>query len=156
MPKKIILPSAPENDLGKQEVVEEKPMKTSKKTIVYETDDSETDDDNNISIEKPKVKRAQTEKQLQAWRKAQETKLKNDEMRRELKRLQELEYQKQRDEKIVKKALSIKKKQIKKEQILDEISDDDTPIESLPKRKPRPQTVQPVVQQPIKPKFNFV
>ena len=77
-------------------------------------------------------------------------------MRRELKRLQELEYQKQRDEKIVKKALSIKKKQIKKEQILDEISDDDTPIESLPKRKPKPQTVQSVVQQPIRPKFNFV
>ena len=98
MPKKIILPSIPENDLGKQENQEAKPTKQN----VYETDESETDDDNNISIEKPKVKRAKSEKQLQVWRKAQETKLKNNEMRRELKRLQELEYQTQRDEKIVK------------------------------------------------------
>ena len=44
MPKKIILPSAPENDLGKQEVVEENPIKTSKKTytsLKYNTNMSE-------------------------------------------------------------------------------------------------------------------
>ena len=35
------------------------------------------------------------------------------------------------EEKIVKKALSIKKKEIKKQEILDEISDDETPIEKV-------------------------
>ena len=35
------------------------------------------------------------------------------------------------EQKIVKKALSIKKKEIKKQEILDEISDDETPIEQI-------------------------
>jgi large subunit ribosomal protein L34e len=35
------------------------------------------------------------------------------------------------EQKIVKKALSIKKKEIKKQEILDEISDDETPIEKI-------------------------
>jgi hypothetical protein len=35
------------------------------------------------------------------------------------------------EQKIVKKALSIKKKEIKRQEILDEISDDETPIEKI-------------------------
>lgn len=51
------------------------------------------------------------------------------------------------EEKVVKKAISIKKKQIKKQSALDEISDDDTPIEKVkaiaikkiaPIEKPKP------------------
>ena len=38
------------------------------------------------------------------------------------------------DEKIVKKAISIKKKQIKKEKVLDEVSDDETPMEEIVKK----------------------
>ena len=34
-------------------------------------------------------------------------------------------------DKVVKKAISIKKKQIKKEALLDEISDDETPIQKI-------------------------
>ena len=40
---------------------------------------------------------------------------------------------KQLEEKVVKKALSIKKRQIKKERILDDIEDDETPIEQIKK-----------------------
>ena len=50
------------------------------------------------------------------------------------------------DEKIIKKAISIKKKQIKKEKVLDEISDDETPMEEIVKKiKPK---VQPMVPPP--------
>ena len=41
------------------------------------------------------------------------------------------EYKLGLEDKVVKKAISIKKKQIKKEQILDEISDDETPMEKI-------------------------
>ena len=41
------------------------------------------------------------------------------------------EYKLGLEDKIVKKAISIKKKQIKKEAVLDEISDDETPIQKI-------------------------
>jgi hypothetical protein len=59
------------------------------------------------------------------------------------------------EEKVVKKAISIKKKQIKKQSALDEISDDDTPIEKvkeIAKRNPPPITL---VKQIEKPKITF-
>lgn len=70
------------------------------------------------------------------------------------------------EEKIVKKAVAVKKKQIKRDAVLDEISDDETPIEQIKKIQKRvqkqPEPVQPVaqyVQQPVaqsRPKFIFV
>lgn len=57
------------------------------------------------------------------------------------------------EEKIVKKAISIKKKQIKKQSALDEISDDDTPIEKV---KEIAKKIAPVsVKQTEKPKITF-
>ena len=44
---------------------------------------------------------------------------------------EEAERKKQLEEKVVNKAISIKKKQLKQEIALDEISDDDTPIEEI-------------------------
>ena len=80
-------------------------------------------------------------------------------------------------DKIIKKAIAIKKRQIKKEAILDEIEDDDTPIEKVKKimkktrinarnqldgknskpthPKPEPKGQSQVVQQPVS-KFKFV
>ena len=55
------------------------------------------------------------------------------------------------EEKVVKKAISIKKKQIKKQSALDEISDDDTPIEKV---KEIAKKVAPV-KQIEKPKITF-
>jgi hypothetical protein len=65
--------------------------------------------------------------------------IENSKLRVASKKQQEEEKKKEIEEKIVQKAISIKKKQIKKEEILDEISDDDTPLEkikSIIKKKP--------------------
>lgn len=63
--------------------------------------------------------------------------------------------------KIVRKALSVKKKQIKRDSVLDEISDDETPIEDVkklqskqPKQPKQPKA--PVYDAPAEPKFYFV
>ena len=65
------------------------------------------------------------------------------------------EYKTGLEDKVVKKAISIKKKQIKKEAILDEISDDETPIQKIKeiakkKNHPAPQQVE------TKPQYIFV
>ena len=53
--------------------------------------------------------------------------------------------------------MSIKKKQIKKQQVLEEISDDETPIEVIKQMKAK-QTVKPLETKPLreKPKFIFL
>ena len=57
------------------------------------------------------------------------------------------EYKLGLEDKVVKKAISIKKKQIKKEALLDEISDDETPIQKIKeiaKKKNHPATQTPI------------
>jgi len=97
-----------------------------------------------------KVKKPRSEKQIEAFKKAKENRLKNIEINNnEKKRLLE--------EKILSKAISIKKKQIKKQfksYDLDSVSDDETPIEDI-KEKQRaitPPPVRPIqhIQTPIK------
>jgi hypothetical protein len=59
------------------------------------------------------------------------------------------------EEKIVKKAISIKKKQILKQKVLDEISDDETPIEEVKKKIiPQKQTI-PLQQNTQQTRFFF-
>jgi hypothetical protein len=100
-----------------------------------------TDEDIELEIPKKRPK-ARTEKQLEQLRLAREKSLANKEMRRKQKEEEELAIKKELEikiqaekkaieQKIVKKALSIKKKEIKKQEILDEISDDETPIEKI-------------------------
>ena len=66
------------------------------------------------------------------------------------------EYKTGIEQKIVKKAVSIKKKQIKKEALLEEISDDETPIQKIKeiaKKKNHPAPQPPVN---AKPQYIFV
>lgn len=117
------------------------------------------------SIEKPKGRK--TDKQMEAFRKAQEAlKLKREEDDR-IKKEQEEEYKKKLEEKIVKKAVSIKKKQIKAEaKVLDVISDDseDEPLEKINKKvkkieeKKQQTQNKPVIKQETKktPKEEFL
>ena len=66
------------------------------------------------------------------------------------------EYKTGIEQKIVKKAVSIKKKQIKKEALLEEISDDETPMEKIKeiaKKKNHPAPQPPVN---TKPQYIFV
>ena len=98
--------------------------------------------DEELEIPKKRPKKQRTEKQLEQLRLAREKALLNKELKRkqkeeeEQKIKQELEgkiqaEKKAIEQKIVKKALSIKKKEIKRQEILDEISDDETPIEKV-------------------------
>lgn len=72
-----------------------------------------------------------TEKQIDAFVKVREIRQLNRDGRAKEKLLQEEELKKENEAKIIKKAISIKKKQIKKQIALDEISDDDEPIELI-------------------------
>jgi hypothetical protein len=100
----------------------------------------------------PKPKRERTQKQIDAFNRCIETKKKKAaERAAEAKRLAEYD-KKALEEKVVKKAISIKKKQIKKQSALDEISDDDTPIEKV---KEHAKTIKPVAAKP-QPAFKFI
>jgi hypothetical protein len=80
-------------------------------------------------VEKPKKKL--TEKQLEALKKGQDKRNDNRVKNKLAREKKEEEERKILEEKLVKKAIAIKKKQIKKQAILDDISDDETPIEKV-------------------------
>ena len=105
----------------------------------------------------PKPKKLATEKQLEAMRLGREKRDQQIKLRREAEEQEKAIQKKLLEDKIVKKAISIKKKEIKKSTLLDEISDDDTPIEEIKtvmKAKPIPKQVvtqAPKVQPPPPP-----
>ena len=105
-------------------------------------------------------KRERTDAQKLAWEKALAARQANRDNRKTEKESEKeriarelnekkLLAKKQVEDKIVRKAISIKKKAIKKEIILDEISDDDTPIEEIKKIVKRQQPNRQVNQPPI-------
>jgi hypothetical protein len=81
-----------------------------------------------------KSKKPRTAKQIEAFEKARKIRDEKRAERKEVKQKVETEYKQQKEEKIVKKALAIKKKQILADKVLDEVSDDDDiPIEVVKK-----------------------
>jgi hypothetical protein len=105
----------------------------------------------------PKPKRAytprppKTEAQMEAFKKAIETRNANAKKRKEEAEKMLAQSKKETEDKVVKKAIAIKKKQIKAQLALDEISDDEEPIEVVK------QKVKKVVERPPpKPVFIFV
>jgi len=93
----------------------------------------EPESSNDESIDEPELmrqKKPRTQKQIEAFKIVCE---KRNQKRNERKIEREEEEQEKLERKIVSKAISIKKKQIKKQAVLDEISDDDTPIEKIKK-----------------------
>lgn len=80
-----------------------------------------------------KQKRERSEKQKEAFTKAREKMLINLQSRKEKEAEDAAIKKKEIEEKIVKKAIAIKKKEIKQKAILEEISDDDMPIEVVKK-----------------------
>jgi len=85
-----------------------------------------------------KPKRERTEKQKLAFEKAQQTRLLKAEERRKQREQQEAEAKKELEAKLIEKAIKVKKKQIKRAKVIEELSDDDTPIEKLkPRQAPR-------------------
>lgn len=101
-----------------------------------------------ISLTKAKAKRTwvgkpRTEKQLEMLAKGRANRQNNIKLQNEAKKIREAEEKKLLEEKIVQKAISIKKKQIKKEKVLDMISDDDTPKEEIIEKITRKKSVIP-------------
>jgi len=107
--------------------------------------ESEEEECEDVKVPAPKPKRERTQKQIEAFNRCIETKKKKAAERAEAARqLVELE-KKALEEKVVKKAISIKKKQIKKQSALDDISDDDEPIEKV---KQMAKTIKPTAAKP--------
>ena len=96
-----------------------------------------------------KLTEAQIEKGRQNLEKGRLIKAENDKKKREEAERIAAEEKKIKEEKLIKKAIAIKKKQIKKQAILDEISDDDTPIQKIKKIVEKQE---PVIVEPEKPK----
>ena len=103
-----------------------------------------------VKIDKRRTS-VRTDKQKEAFVKVLEIRqVKRDDRAKE-RVIQEEELKKENEEKIISKAISIKKKQIKKQIILDNISDDDEPIEEIKqkilksnmKKKPAPKMEEP-------------
>jgi hypothetical protein len=113
----------------------------------------------------PKKKRVPSDKQLEVLRVAREKLAVKQKEKQIQKRLEQeamesevqkrlSQYKEGLEQKIVKKAISIKKKQIIKEAALDEISDDETPMEKIKQiAKKKKQLIPPVDD---KPKYIFV
>ena len=104
--------------------------------------------DEDAEVQKPK--RERTAKQKEAFVKAQATRLAKAEERKKEKALKDQEEREQLEQKLIEKAIKVKKKQIKKMAVIEQLSDDDTPIEKL-----RP-AIKKTVQLPPKPKMLFV
>lgn len=88
---------------------------------------------NNIKIDKRTLRNRgnRTEKQLEAWQKVVEIRAQKRLERKAQKEQAEAEAQKELEDRILKKALSIKKRQIKALHEIDKIKDDETPIEDI-------------------------
>jgi len=118
-------------DLENSDVEEvEKPneIKTESNETINDKEKS-TEEETSETIQK--AKKPRTKKQMEAFERAKAIRDANFEKRKEEKRLKEEEERKIIEEKLVKKAIAVKKKQIKKQAVLDEISDDDTPIQKV-------------------------
>jgi len=133
---------------------------TEKSFNIKVSDETDSDaDDASKNIQAPKPKRQQTEKQKEATAKMRQKLAEKHALIREQKAKQAEETKKVVEEKVVKKAIAIKKKQIKQQKVLDEISDDDTPIEEIipvvRKATRRPEYT-PVIRQNNGPRIIFV
>ena len=106
-------------------------------------------------VQRPRCapRRERTEKQKEAFVKAQATRLAKAEERKREKALKEQEEKAELEQKLIEKAIKVKKKQIKKMAAIEQLSDDDT-IEA-PRRAERREAERPKVQFE-KPKLKFV
>jgi len=146
-------------DLAKQEL---ELLESDDKTDVEEDDDEiQAPVKQRVYREvKPDDKRkkglhVRTEAQQKGWEKALATREANRKKRLEDKQQIEEEHKKKMEEIVVKKAISVKKRQIKKQAVLEEIEDDETPMEEVKKivRKPKPAPV--VYQESISNRLSF-
>lgn len=112
--------------------------------------ESVSESDEEIEV---KPKRERTEKQRQSFLKAQATRLAKAEERKKERSLKDKQDKEELEQKLIEKAIKVKKKQIKKMKVIEDLSDDDTPIEKQNRGPAPPKKSVPV---PVKPKLVFV
>jgi hypothetical protein len=100
---------------------------------IQKTDADKTDDEDDEPQTITRAKKPRTEAQMKAFEKAKEKAKLNADKRKAEREAKAKEEQKAIEEKLVKKAVSLKKKQIKEQAILDKIEDDDTPLVEIEK-----------------------
>jgi hypothetical protein len=128
-----------------EEKVEEESYSLQKKKSVY-----------NLKPKDPNApKKEKSEKQKEAWAKAISKRTENREARKNVKFEEDVVFKKELDEKIVKKAIAIKKKQITKAKIIEMSESDEEEVAKPYISKPR-MVKQPVPIVPIKPTYDFV
>ena len=143
----------------KIENIQKKPnIKVSKKKLVIKTQPAkpvseDEEEEEEATPKKAPAKKERTEAQKLAFERCKKQREANAKKRMDdAKKLMEYE-KKALEEKLIAKAVSLKKKQIKKQVILDEISDDDTPIEKV---KEMAKKIKPVAPEKPKLAFNFI
>ena len=111
-------------------------------------------DEENVEITKP-IKKPRSVKQIEAFKQILILRDEKRKTRADDKKIKELEEKQILEAKIIKKAITLKKKQIKKQIALDEISDDDEDIEILKQKiaksnlkKVMKTTIEPVIEKP--------
>ena len=105
--------------------------------IPVSKEESEDDEDEILPIEIQKPRKPRSEKQIEQFKKVVETKMKNASERKKLAEVKAVVDKQELEDKLVKKAIAVKKKQIKKQKIIDDISDEekeDDPV--IQKMKP--------------------
>lgn len=119
-----------------------------------EQPEEDQQEENTDCIQAVKEKKPRTQKQIDAFKACLEIKRKKAMERKGIRDEDAVVKKVELEEKIVKKAVSIKKKQLKQQIALDAISDDDTPIEDL-KVKKRVRIREPEYIPPPPPLFIF-
>ena len=112
-------------------------------------------------LKSKKVKRERTEKQKEHFARLSELNKKRYEEKRLIKEEEEAKRKRELEKKIIDKAIKIKKKIIKKEMLLEELSDDETPIQKPKAKQSEPvkkERSAPIQTEPPKyvSKFNYV
>ena len=103
-----------------------------------------------------KPKRERSEKQLETTKKMIETRNAKIIISKEKKALEEIEKKKEIEEKIIKKAVAIKKREIKQKAILDTISDDETSMEDIKKIASKIKPLEPEKPKTFWEKYKFI
>ena len=111
-----------------------------------EDEEEAIDDETPEKVKKPRkpmMKYPRTEAQVKAWEKARHI-LNENAMKRKQQADEEAESRrKELEEKIVKKAIAVKKKQIKQEKVLEVSDEEHEPVPIRPKPKPKPVETKP-------------
>ena len=130
------------SDNDESEILVEEEVKAVKAKPKVSIKVPEKADDDEVDSPVQKVKPPRTPAQIAAFKKVLAKRDENRVQRLVDKKLKEKSDKEELEAKLIKKAVSLKKKQIKKQAVLDDISDDDTPIETI--RKLVPKKVEPI------------